>query len=202
MSLNTPRIVWILAGALFVLVSIWIHYQVKVAMPALGRAEAAQLGEIEVGSDPPDFTAVDLQGREFALSGFRDRKIVVIDFWATWCAPCLMAMPELQELATEFGGRGVELMAVNLGEDPERVRRFVGREEYTFRVVADPDQGIGTRFGVDALPALVVVGVDGRVACIQVGYHPDKMAELRNLLERLTEELPAAGSGSEASEGV
>ena len=76
------------------------------------------------------------------LSHFRDRKVVVLDFWAIWCMPCLMAMPDLQQLHDEIGGR-VEVVAVNLGEDPDKVRRFVDRKGYTFTVVEDPDQEVG-----------------------------------------------------------
>ena len=89
--------------------------------------------------------------------------VVAADFWATWCGPCLMAMPALQEVYDDFEGRGVEFLAVNFGEDPERARRFIERKNYTFRVVLDPDQAIGKRFGVSAIPVLVVVGVDGRM---------------------------------------
>ena len=120
------------------------------------------------------------------LSHFRDRKVVVLDFWAIWCMPCLMAMPELQQLHEEIGGR-VEVVAVNLGEDPDKVRRFVDREGYTFTVVEDPDQEVGGLFGVNAIPMAVVVGTDGLVKSIEAGYRPGKVDGLRELLEQLTE---------------
>ena len=188
MKLNTRNIIWVLVGILFALGSIVIHYQVKVEMPRGGHAGAGQLGDIRVGSESPDFSATDLRGRQVVLSEFRDRKVVVVDFWATWCGPCLMAMPALQEVYDEFEGREVEILAVNLGEDSERVRRFVERNNYTFRVVVDRNQAIGKRFGVSAIPALVVVGTDGRIEWIQVGYSPNEADELRQLLERLTRE--------------
>ena len=127
------------------------------------------------------------------LSEFRDRKVVVLDFWATWCGPCLMAMPALQEIYNEFEGRGVEILSVNLGENPELIRRFIERKNYTFRVVADRDQAIGKRFGVSAIPVLLVVGAEGRIERIQVGYSPNEADELRQLLERLTGEDQSVG---------
>ena len=196
MRLNTRNIIWVLVGILFVLGSIVIHYQVKVEMPRRGRADAGQLGNIRVGSESPDFSATDLRGRQVVLSKFRNRKVVVVDFWTTWCGPCIKAMPALQELYDEFEGREVEILAVNLGEDPERVRRFVERKNYTFRVVADRDRAIGKRFAVSAIPVLVVVGTDGRIEWLQIGYSPKKADELRPLLERLTRESQSVGSAT------
>ena len=97
------------------------------------------------------------------LSEFRDRKVVVADFWAEWCGPCLMAMPGLQELHDEFEGQQLEILAVNLGESPEQIQRFIERKGYTFRVVPDQDHSIGNLFGVTGIPTMVVVGADGRV---------------------------------------
>ena len=69
-----------------------------------------------MGSPSPDFSASDLQGRSVVLSEFQDRKVVLLDFWATWCAPCVQTMPKLQEIHEEFEERNVEILAVNLGE--------------------------------------------------------------------------------------
>ena len=157
-----------------------------------------RLGEIEVGSEPPDFSAVDLDGREVVLSQLWVRNVVVLDFWATWCGPCITEMPKLEELHGEFRDRGVEILAINLGEGPEHIRRFLERNQYTFRVVADQDESIGDRFSVSAIPALVVVGTGGRVEKIQVGSSPGGRGELRELLERLTR--TGNSEGPDASE--
>ncbi len=187
MELNKRRIIWVLVGILFALGSAMIHYQVKVGMARGGGAADGALEDLRVGSESPDFSASDLEGRPVVLSEFQDRKAVVLDFWATWCAPCLRAMPTLQELDDEFKERGVEVLAVNLGEDPDHVLRFLERNKYTFRVVADQDQTIGDRFGVSAIPAQLVVSADGRIEWVQVGYSPSKEGKLRQLLERLAQ---------------
>ena len=123
-------------------------------------------------------------------------KGVVLDFWATWCGPCLRAMPDLEEVHREFAERGVVVVALNLGEDPERARSFIKRQGYTFRVGADQDRAIAERFGVRAIPTLVVVGTDGRIAWTRVGYEPNEARELRALLDQLTEERPSSGSAA------
>ena len=113
--------------------------------------------------------------------------MVVLDFWATWCGPCLLAMPGLQEVHEEFSGRGVEILAVNLGEDPEVIQGFLDENGYTFPVVADQDFAIGGLFGVGGIPAQVVVNREGLVESIQVGYGPGMENHLRQLLEPLAQ---------------
>lgn len=186
MRLNRKQLIWGAAGIVFALGSIKIHHTVKVEL-ANWPAVTDRLGDIQVGSKSPDFSAADLKGRQVVLSEMRDRKAVVVDFWATWCAPCLRSMPKLQELHEEFEERQVEVVAVNLGEDLETIERFLRRKEYTFRVVADKDEAIGNRFGVNAIPAQLVVNADGLVEWIQIGYDQSKESELRQLLERLTQ---------------
>ena len=187
MRLNKKQLIWGTAGIVFALGSIKVHHQVKVELAHDGLAVTDRLGGIQVGSESPDFSATDLQGRQVALSELLDRKVVVVDFWATWCAPCLMSMPKLQELHEDFKERQVEVLAVNLGEDLKTIEDFLKRQKYTFRVVADEDQAIGSRFGVNAIPAQVVVNADGVVEWVQIGYDPSKESELRQLLESLTQ---------------
>ena len=138
MKLNTRNIVWVILGILFALGSLWIHYQIKVEMPRGGSPDP---GQFQVGNEAPDFSAPDLRGREVVLSELQGHKVVVLDFWATWCGPCLKAMPDLEEVHREFAERGVVVVALNLGEDPERARSFIKRQGYTFRVVAGPALG-------------------------------------------------------------
>ena len=141
-----------------------------------------------MGQDIPDFSGVDLDGADVTLSEFRNREVVVLDFWATWCQPCIRSMPSLEALNEEFGYRGAEFLAVNVGEGPELVREFVEDMEFTVRVVMDEREDISGVYGVRGIPQLVVVGRDGRVAHIELGYPPiPRLSELRE--ERLREML-------------
>ncbi|MDE0108211.1 MAG: TlpA disulfide reductase family protein [Bryobacterales bacterium] len=187
MNPSKQQILWGAAGILFALASLKIHHEVKVEMEHRGLAASDRIGDLRVGSEAPDFSATDLKGRPVVLSELRGRKAVVVDFWATWCAPCLESMPALQQVQEEFKERQVEIVAVNLGEDPGTVRGFVERHQYTFRVVADEDRAIGSRFGVAAIPAQVVVDANGLLAWVQVGYDSGKEGELRQLLEKLAQ---------------
>ena len=187
MNPSKQQIIWGAAGILFALASLKIHHEVKVEMEHRGLAASDRIGDLQVGGKAPDFSATDLQGRPVALGELPGHKAVVVDFWATWCAPCLESMPALQQVQEEFNDRQVEIVAVNLGEDPGNVRSFVERHQYTFRVVADEDRAIGSLFGVDAIPAQVVVDTDGVLAWVQVGYDSGKEGALRELLEQLAQ---------------
>ena len=188
MKLDRRQLTLGLAGIPFVLGSIAIHYQIKVKMARPGRAGSDQFADLEVGSDSPDFSATDLLGHEVALSQLRGRKAVVLDFWATWCGPCLQAMPALQKLHEDFSERGVEILAVNLGEGPERIQSFLKRNKYTFRVIADQDETIGAQFGVRSIPSQVVINAKGRIEWIRVGYSLRNERDLRQVIEGLTEQ--------------
>jgi peroxiredoxin len=96
-------------------------------------------------------------------------------------------MPSLQALHDDLKDRGLEILGVNLGEDREQVQAFVQRKAYTFRVALDPEEAIGAKFGVRAIPTLVVVDKRGAVRWIHVGAAAGE-DELKKLLDRLTRE--------------
>ena len=185
---NLTKPMWIVAGLLFAAASIAINYQVKVRLnEGAGHGAIGALGKLKMGQVAPDFALPDLANEPVTLASFRGRKVVVLDFWATWCAPCRMAMPGLQAIHEELQDRGVELVSVNQAEPAERVRSFIERKKYTFRTVLDRDGAVANEYGVRAIPVLVVVDKQGLVRRLQVGYTSDDK-ELRRLLQTLLEE--------------
>lgn len=199
--MNRRRIIWFVAGVLFAAVTVWVHYEVKVKMAPIaelnGGGSVEQSGNLTVGEEVPDFSAIDLNGANVTLSDFRDREVVVLDFWATWCQPCIQSMPSLEDLDDHFGERGARILAVNVGENPDLVREFVDDMEFGVRVVMDEDEEISGAYGVRGIPQLVIVGMDGQVAHIEIGYPPfPGLAEQRNkrlqtMLEDLTQDNEA-----------
>jgi peroxiredoxin len=176
---------WIAAGILFAGATVWINYEVKVKLQPQEKSGAVrELGQIKVGRAAPDFSAQDLSNQTVHLADYRGQKVVLIDFWATWCPPCRMSMPGLQAVLDDFKGRGVEVLSVNQGESAEQAGDFIKRKAYGFHVLLDPDSAIGAQYGVTGIPTLVAVDQEGIVRSIRVGYSPEEES-LRKLLEKL-----------------
>ena len=163
-----PRAAWITAGLAFAAASVAIHYEVKIVMHQ--RAGSVQeLGNIKVGHPAPDFTLTDLSGKPVTLSSYHGQKAVVLDFWATWCAPCRMALPDLQSLSDKYADRGLEILALDQGEEPDQVRGFIERKQYLLRVLLDQGNAVGDTYGVRGIPTTVLIDKAGVVRSIFVG---------------------------------
>ena len=147
-----------------------------------------------VGTAAPDFSLGTLAGGTVRLSDLRG-KVVLLDFWATWCAPCRESLPHLQEMGRDksLADKGLVVLAVNAQEDPAQVAAFVRQKGFTFTVPMDPQATAAAAYHVYGLPATVVVGRDGKVAKIFVSYGPDNPAEIKAAVEKaLAEGNPAA----------
>jgi thiol-disulfide isomerase/thioredoxin len=133
----------------------------------------AALKPVSDGETAPDFSLsrVDGQPGTVALSSLRG-KVVLVDFWATWCSPCIQMMPVLHELHREWSGRGVQVLGVDSDTDmtAEDVRAFVARHPAPYPIVMDTDGRVGARYKVKALPQMVLVGRDGTVKDVFVGF--------------------------------
>jgi peroxiredoxin len=176
---------WIAAAIIFAGATVWINYEVKVNLQ-LGAKDGAtrEMGNLKVGQLAPDFSAADLNERSVTLSDYRGQKIVLIDFWATWCGPCKMAMPGLQSIQDDFKGRGLEILSLNEGESAEQAGGFIKKKGYGFRVLLDAGSAIGASYGVRGIPTLVVVDKQGIVRWIRIGYSPND-SDLRQTLDTL-----------------
>lgn len=133
------------------------------AQPAPDPSPSAQAEELALTGDPaPDFTLKDLDGHEVQLSQLRG-KVVVIDFWATWCPPCLFQVPGLNELSKAHAEKGdVVVLGVAIDvEGAEVVAPWVAENGVEYRtLLGDPD--LAQQYGAFGFPALVVVRPDGR----------------------------------------
>ena len=120
------------------------------------------------GGKAPVLKLTDADGRERALSDWRG-KTVVVNFWATWCEPCREEMPSLERLKTRLAGKSVDVVAVNVGESPERVARFTREVPVTFPILYDRDSSTARSWKVRGYPTSYVIGPDGRIRYYFVG---------------------------------
>jgi thiol-disulfide isomerase/thioredoxin len=135
-----------------------------------------------VGKLAPDIELETLGGGKFKLSERRD-KIIVLDFWASWCGPCLQAMPQVDKVAHEFADRGVELMAINLEEKEDRIKAALERLKLETPVAMDRDGRIAEKYGATAIPQTVIIDREGKVARLFVGGGPRFGDQLRSAIE-------------------
>ncbi len=115
-----------------------------------------------VGMQAEDFRLTDLEGKEQSLSQYRG-KIVLLNFWATWCKPCTTEMPAMQTMYDKLRDKGFVVLAVNELEDDARVREHIKQYGHTFPVLMDHDNKVANQFGVVGLPVSVFIDQEGRV---------------------------------------
>jgi peroxiredoxin len=151
----------------------------------VGRAAAFPVSRPAETIVAPDVELPDLSGRPARLRDFRGR-VVLLNFWATWCAPCREEMPALQLLAQELGPQGLTVVGVNVKEPRSKVEAFVREHELRFPVLLDADGRVGQAYQVFALPATFIVDRRGSLVGTVLGIRdwagPDARAYLRQLL--------------------
>jgi len=151
------------------------------------HVKALKLVEYRQGTAPPRFDGQTLDGRRLSLGALRG-KVVLVNFWASWCAECRPEMPVLQRLHREFAAQGLAVVGVNAQETKQEVARYVHDLGLTFPIVLDPDRAIGADYGVFGLPATFVVARDGRAVAFAVGAREWEGASARSLIRSLLAE--------------
>ncbi len=123
----------------------------------------------KVGEVVPDFDLTSLDGK---VTHFKDlnAKVVLLNFWATWCGPCVKEMPSLQKLSDEYSSSGLKVIGVNLDEDPENVLdKFLKKHEIKFTSYVDIKGTLADRFNVSGLPLTLVLSGEGKLLMEQTG---------------------------------
>jgi peroxiredoxin len=115
-----------------------------------------------VGTSAEDFRLVDLEGKQQSLCQYRG-KVVLVNFWATWCKPCTTEMPAMQAMYDKLRDQGFVVLAVNELEDEAKVREHIKQHGHTFPVLMDRDNKVANQFGVFGLPVSVFIDEKGVV---------------------------------------
>ena len=162
---------------------------------ALGASAATAIAEAEIrrgsGKAAPRLAHADLQGKKVDLRNLRGR-VVVVNFWATWCDACKEELPSLQRLRERLAGRRFEVLTVNFGEFPEKIARYMEKEKVSLPVLLDTQKATAKGWKVGGLPMTFVVDARGRVRYSVFGERDWSEGEPLRLVEKLLAEAPGA----------
>jgi thiol-disulfide isomerase/thioredoxin len=128
----------------------------------------AGVESVLVGKAAPPIEIPLLNGKTFRLAESKNH-VVVLDFWASWCGPCLQVMPQVDSVAREFAADGVQLIAINLEEPPEQIKLALARLKLETTVALDKDGRVAERYGATSIPQTVIIDREGKVARLFVG---------------------------------
>jgi len=160
----------------------------------IASMEAEEARHPLTGAKAPDFTTSLLDGNAFQLSKLRG-KVVVLDFWATWCGPCVEAMPVVTEVAQSMADKGVVVFAVNVGEESDEIKDFLKKVKVAVPIVLDPESKIAEAYQTEAIPQTILIGKDGRIEVVHVGFEG-----LDQFRQQLTEQLKVLVDGGKIAD--
>lgn len=155
---------------------------ILIAFPYLINAQ-------DIGKEPPAFTGKTLNGDKVSLSDYKG-KVVIVDFWASWCRPCKEGFPFLSELFEEYSDNGFTVIGVNLDEDVNNMKNFIQKlgKEVKFINISDPDSKIGNLYNVEAIPTTLVIDKKGILRYMHVGFSSDEKSKFKTEIETLLNE--------------
>jgi thiol-disulfide isomerase/thioredoxin len=159
---------------------IWLCLMVCLLVPAIlamGKAPDSSKAQKAI-----DFTLMDLNGRSHTLSEYKG-KIVFLNFWASWCGPCRAEMPSMQKLYETWDKNKFEMLAVNLGEDEERVREFARENGYSFPILLEREEKVAEKYMIRGIPTTFLIDEHGNVIEKIVGTREWTLEELQGLIE-------------------
>jgi peroxiredoxin len=159
-------------------------YSVGLKAHLLNREDAG--ATLRRGEAAPGFELSRLDGTRMELGQVAgENRVVLVNFWATWCQPCRIEMPQLEKIYAEYHPRGLEILAIS-GEDEETIAAFLEGKGYSYPILVDPGGAVGQLYGVEAIPTTVLLDSQGHITRVQIGLNP--------ILEREIERLMAEGA--------
>lgn len=147
------------------LVAFWIHTAHEASHPESSKSALA----LQVGAMAPQFSLVAWPKGEKSSITSRTSRVRVINFWASWCGPCMLEMHSLQRLHDAYRARGLEVLAVNVDENSSDIDAAVKKLHLTLPIFSDSEGTLGDLFQVEALPHTIILDAHGKVLHLEVG---------------------------------
>ncbi|MCZ6566164.1 MAG: TlpA disulfide reductase family protein [Gammaproteobacteria bacterium] len=140
---------------------------------------------ISVGDTAPSFKARTIDGKKsVALEDYRG-KVVLLDFWASWCPPCLKSLPLYDDLRRELGTTDFEIVAINVDENTDDARKFLQKHPVSYPIAKDPKGVLPGVFGVKAMPTSYLIDKNGVVQHVHAAFKDGDVAKIKAEIEKL-----------------
>lgn len=137
-----------------------------------------------VGKKAAEFTLPDVSGGEVALQSFRG-KVVLLNFWATWCGPCREELPELQRVQEKFRKRGLAVVAVTVDNELENVRSFLKKYDLKLQALWDQRKKVVEAYGVEKMPSSFLIDRNGVIRFIHRGYSAEELKRIEAEIDEM-----------------
>jgi len=142
---------------------------------------------LAAGDAPPPIDAPDQSGKKVDLSELKG-KVVLVDFWASWCGPCTQEMPVLEQLQRKYGEQGLVIVGINIDRNPKKMANFLKGAPVSFRVVQDRKLNVASRYEPAMMPSSYFIARDGKVRYVHEGFEKKDAAEIENRIKALLAE--------------
>ena len=136
-----------------------------------------------VGKAAPDFQLQNLDGQSISLNDLKG-KPVLVNFWATWCRPCVSEMPYIQEIYDEWSGKGLIVLAINIGDSSSEAEQFLQDHNLSLPVLLDTNKAVAQRYNIRGIPTTFFIDKDGIIQEKIIGAFPNKEA-IENRLDKI-----------------
>ena len=172
--------------AIFLLCVAWTVY----SRPLTGSTTSGQTPSPQVGFLAPVFSLTDLHGQTVSLSDYQGR-VVLLNFWASWCPPCRAEMPAIQQVYVNYRNRGLIVLSINASyqDVPAKMKTFLGSFTTSFPILLDERGAVNRLYAISSLPTTFFIGRDGKVHDLVIGG-PMTIAGLSARIEALIQETP------------
>lgn len=141
----------------------------------------------QISGPAPDFTLKTLSGKNVKLSEMRGT-VILLNFWASWCAPCRLEMPLLSDLHNKYKDLGFAVLGVNVEEDTNMARRYIADRPVDFPILLDNTNKVSKLYKVIAMPTTVLIDRDGNMRYLHQGYKPGDEKKYKKMVKKLIRE--------------
>lgn len=144
-----------------------------------GSAEA-----LDAGAKAPEIGLKDLSGKTVDLASLAG-KVVILDFWATWCAPCREEMPELQKFYKKYNAKGLEIVGISVDKGPDGIKDFISKLKVTFPIAHDAGHKVADKYSPPRMPSSYIIDRKGVVRYVHGGYRAGDAAVFEKEIQEL-----------------